>query len=903
MPREIRSVRIYVAAPPDVKSGLETVIAAIQKANQQQGVIDAAIRYELHGWNRDSNFTVSLTDEQKHVVMDSFLYVVILSKQMGPTFKDNQKLRLSVEWDLVAAALGGHQAGPRPIMFYFPQKIIADTSNDDIAQIVKVMTFVRQVQSKLTEGGLNPDALVHTVDSDEAINKEIFDYLTKIDTLNGVDSPQKGGGMRPAAETWESQVGLKYNPFTNLSAENDPKLIDYVYYHDYKDFPDISATQPNPSAVAVIFGEVGMGKSAMFKAAEHFVRQRNINPRYFVICYNKKAFNPLLGKHTVGSAPTADDHIRQITIAGLRALLKESENPLNRFPDLNDADQGFLNALLSHFEADLLPHSVNAFRKWLKLSAPNTNAQTKGLGETIFFDALCTLVSDGRFGYQKPLILVDQVGKDELGNEYDDNAAAAFIAPLIRHTYDILSDKAHFRFFLDQFLKSPLSAKPNQVRFDRVKEYTLLYDEVHLKKMVELRLKDASVYSYQPIKDLAELFASPPDLGELYTFGKPRKPRELILLIGEMIESRRGFWNADNKNDVLLQEIDLGIVLERARKTHITDEAPNVESVISTPVEQLPSLLAGLIVRLQNAQNAKEENKKFDVAEELIENMLKLCAYILLAVTANTAWLKVDPQAGQTNSDGNILPSKLANSIAPLLLDAPTIENRQRAIGHLLKYLTENVIQDSPALFFIKPIGDIFDYRLNGKGKTNRDRIQQFIEWRNQITHSRKTLNDLGVIAEFNEHLDSIQLALLGLCDLEMLVVTGVEPRQTSPLCKKIYAHGTLQLKGNSQIKPQRTDSLLLEEGYPLDHVLLVASHNATVVDLYPFIIYSHEQSSPEHGEVFMLQQAQAFDIDELKQLQFLAPINPGFKLNLNDAKMVQLATALADYGFGASSS
>jgi hypothetical protein len=139
-------------------------------------------------------------------------------------------------------------------------------------------------------------------------------------------------GDSDAPAPWLRELGLRFDPFEYLEASADPRLGDYVVGQE-------AFAVAWDDAPALVFAPAGGGKTAMriYATRACWVGLGGAHP--FPIPY-------ILANHTPDRPPSPEDHLRELTRAGARALLIGLLFRPERFFQLESADRHAVTALL-----------------------------------------------------------------------------------------------------------------------------------------------------------------------------------------------------------------------------------------------------------------------------------------------------------------------------------------------------------------------------------------------------------------------------------------------------------------------------------------------------------------------------------------------------------------------------
>ena len=449
-------LRVFVASPSDVRDA--------------RGVLEQVVSDLNDTWGPKHGLTLLLLDWRKHVTpwlgkppeptilqqlpVDTWdLFVGIMWSRLGtPTGNINpatgESYKSGTEEEFVLAYKCHQERGTPKLLFY--RCIEPVDPNTDPEQLASVQTFFKQLEQQGRYFGL----YTSYKDLDD-FRRQIYRHLNAalIDFQDGVRPSVPIQSMFDVPGQWLEKIGLSGYPFTHWNAGTDDSLPKYFHVIAPPYFDELVGNLPNLPQPAIVFGERGMGKTAMCRMIAHESSHKPGNRNVLAVLYTDLSF--LAEKMLAGGSISPRDHVEQILRSAMQALgvAVEKGSAQIKPTTLKENRLEFLK-YLRHFGQNLSGPQRRAIVD--AVGVQYENARETDLPELYveIFYSFCRAVRI--FGYDIVYILVDQL--DECSLLDTDEKIVNLLLPLMAELrlMEPPEGLAVFRFFLPARLEDLL---------------------------------------------------------------------------------------------------------------------------------------------------------------------------------------------------------------------------------------------------------------------------------------------------------------------------------------------------------------------------------------------------------------------------------------------------------------
>lgn len=333
-------------------------------------------------------------------------------------------------------------------------------------------------------------------------------------------------------------LGFDSDPFAKTNADEEDRLADYFISPPF--FSAVYGQPENPKS-AFVFAPRGGGKTALKRRIEIASKEADF------LCVTYNTFN-VVGKKLsdIDAGYHLSNIVRLVLVAvitavherGIKSLTKDDKHLLYLFvkTHLNGIDKTTLRDAvesIKNFE-DKAKDLWNAFTGPIGIVI-NALLERVGIGSVELSrfaqegGAIGTPIDQLRalqkiaasLGYKSIYVLIDKV--DETSITGKASSSYDFISSIAADLQLLEMPGFAFKFFLWDLL---LDSYKKVARPDRIKYYSLEWDEPQLRKMLEKRLKAFSsdrVVSFDSIVEDAGKTANADDVVSMFAQGSPRK--------------------------------------------------------------------------------------------------------------------------------------------------------------------------------------------------------------------------------------------------------------------------------------------------------------------------------------------------------------------------------------------
>jgi hypothetical protein len=498
--------------------------------------------------------------------------------------------------------------------------------------------------------------------------------------------------LRALLDHW----GFTAHPFDAYTAEKETKLTDYFVSPPY--LGDILGSA-STAAPSIVFGARGIGKSALRIAVENACRTKDkerLRGSVEAITHDDFSTTYL----TQSEWPTLEDHLKAIITKTLHAALQIIHTSLadsipsheaikNRFPNLNQIS--FAKLSTRHISPAYAEHQTPSFHAtynyfksitatplerllslqniWTKIrpiffdiyffiqsakgKEPATppsatidnitrSAQSNHSLVAADFNLLSQLAP--QLGLDAWYILIDKVDEDERTNS-DAVKSTELILPLLKNLKTLETSRISFKFFLWDKLRPLLTDK--DVRFDKIKNWSMTWTEHELREMIDRRLKAFSAGKTTSLDAICEHDASHIIYREVITLAN-NAPREIVQILDSIFREHARHHDSHNSNMLISRSsIDRGLddyctrrIADRypsevprqiSKLTHVTFTNADIQQIFSIAHSAASKKINnwldnGYVTRTQNTLSAKHPNKpvyQYSVSEPLLRRMVR----------------------------------------------------------------------------------------------------------------------------------------------------------------------------------------------------------------------------------------------------------------------------------------
>jgi len=382
------------------------------------------------------------------------------------------------------------------------------------------------------------------------------------------------GKLESRLDDWLRAFGFTENPFSQIEAEQDPRL--HEYFVEPTCFDTVLGTAVSPQT-AVLFAPRGGGKTANRVMVDHFCKiGERTQGGVLSISYTK--FDDLIhliswGPNGAPSQVNVHAHVVQVLKRGTVDILEALEA---RRLSLNGRGESACRTLVRtlgvYGDIEALPRTLTLFsqiglepnRYERLLWQAREQSQRDGIHPLRDLENLVgTLVA---LDVSAVYVLVDRIDEFHPAS-FDPMAGALFLSPLLSHLSLLEIEHMAFKFFLPSHMKSIL-LKCGILRPDRLKVEEIVWSDEDLLKTLNSRLY---AFSDRQIPTLEPLFVSP-QLAEKaeqkLVACAEGSPRDLVLACNQLFATHTQHFVTDEELRIGQESLERAIEIftrERAR--------------------------------------------------------------------------------------------------------------------------------------------------------------------------------------------------------------------------------------------------------------------------------------------------------------------------------------------------
>lgn len=805
-----RVIQVFVASPGDVQDARDALQAVVEELNKI--------------WHR-SGYMLELVNWKDHVIpwlgqppeptilkqipvenWDVFIGILWMrfGTPTGSTDPITGQPYMSGTEEEFSLAYRTNQARGRPklLMFRCVQPP-SDIKGLDTEQYKLVQEFF----TRFSKGGDHFGLISEYKAIEEfksLVRTHLGSWLVSLQNGSMPDIEPKPGGVKE----WLDSIGLSGNPFASVNASADDNLPKY-YYIAAPYYDEIAGKTDNPERPVAIFGEPGIGKTALNRRIAYANRYEMGGQGALVVFYED--FTGVRNKIQTGRI-TPYDHVEAIIKSAIVSVDEDIRSGRLSIPKTISSEEKLeLTGFVEKFGDELALSLKMNLIKNLGVSGDSYKDLSLPSSYVSLLRRFCQAVQS--LGYSRLLVLVDRL--DEAA-QITGEENIGILLPLMTdlNLLEMKSCSVSFRFFLPLALKQDLLTRG--VRDDRIKIFDLSYTADDLAVILKQRLKAFSHGQYGYMAELIQ--GNPPEIDKRLIQAADGNPRKLINLCGRLITEhcRMGF-----SEDKLLIAQD---VVEKVLSPALELEGDALAELNPTNFSnRLPTPLAALYLRYESATTSEQFLQH---AFCLTQGILQYVVCCLLALYK------------QTDSSDQLLTEKLRG----LLFNPqtpPSLGNWREAMDRLLK------VKDRMNTTLVDPIGR---FRKNKElGQT----LNRLIELRNDFSHSRMSSSGtIHIRREVENNIRTLMASAEELGDLKLASVEGVSVQDDGSLLHRVRLY-----QGNVLIPLLQTTAF--QQNYPSGHLVFYNTATNESADLSPFGVISDiliEEQTVKSEPVFIEQ-------------------------------------------------
>lgn len=414
-------------------------------------------------------------------------------------------------------------------------------------------------------------------------------YLNKSTLTKTVIKNNKESIQMPNLDLFELHyaLGLKKNPFSNFSAEQEIDYLDDIYYSP-KYFQPLFADIKN-GHTRFILGARGVGKTALLIKLKKQLDKNNVfsiiiddyegiptenNSKFFLENTIRKIVTGYC--FSIISSPILIKRLKKSEKEKLTFFIENFFNPITKkeFENYVNITSNYksrnywiraCNYLLKPFNSalslgleiggDVVKKSIGLesfnttmvykdYLKEIKEYIPNKTLFLESANYSIYKDILCDLSKIIKnSGFEQVVIMYDKIDEyKDLGGEIA--KITEFLNEILRDTNLLLNRDFGLVFSIWSELKSDLSKIG--VRFDKISPIDVTWNNSELENIVNVRLNYSSIKPQTVIK-FEELLADPRSSEDIISISN-KSPRDLLKLIFSIYYEQA---NIDNRSPYL----------------------------------------------------------------------------------------------------------------------------------------------------------------------------------------------------------------------------------------------------------------------------------------------------------------------------------------------------------------
>ena len=340
-----------------------------------------------------------------------------------------------------------------------------------------------------------------------------------------------------------------------------------------------------------------------------------------------------------------------------------------------------------------------------------------------------------------------------------------------------------------------------KLRIDRIKQFTLMWTDDDLHKLIRQRLHHFSTNKSRPYTRLAELSRDIDDLDEQLVRAAKGNPRTLLALCNGLISEHCKLPVTEDNLQLTMQ--DLKHVL--ANTSLSVPTVPKSVDPTATQPEALPTPIEVLLLRFKHEQiSAQRLMYAFTALQAIIQ---------FVGVTLLALYKKSDSAEPKLDDDIHrlLFTSGKPPSLGSWKMVIELISKRKQVVS--------SVLMESALVF-----------------RNNKDswiQVGRMIEWRNANAHSRAA--DVS-LREIDNSMDVIVGALSGFRQLHLVSVENHTVDDDGTIIHYVKTH-----MGNIQVP--KLEQLKFPTNYKKGHIVLWDPISGSSVDLWPLILYEGQES------------------------------------------------------------